>query len=202
MNAGQVFAAMKLRTADIGPTSVSSSDVEVRRMVDALNSTGLELMRRAEWRGLMKVYTDTPGSGAEFTPLPQDFHRLQENNAVFLEPNRRAVKVITSSVLWDAAANSSATPIYNYCRIDNNRLYFWPLFDGVKEMTLRYISDRWVADSTVISANADEFNVPFDVLLKGAVYRWHRTKGFDYTDYLSEYEAALQAELLVNRGSP
>ena len=208
MIVSEALESLSLRTTDITDPSVTSTDTEVRRMFDALNATGFDMMRRAEWRDLLKVINVV--SPVESIPLPDDFHRLQENNAVVVRltaSSVRIAKMVNSPILWEHIDSVPGLGlIYPYARIQGDTLHLHPTVETSQStgqsVTVHYVSKNWVGGGDRIANNGDRLNLPGDVLVKGAVYRWNRLKGFDYEDYLSEYEAALQAEITVNRGLP
>ena len=64
-----------------------------------------------------------------------------------------------------------------------------------------YISTNWVVGKDKISADGDLFNIPEALIVRGAVWRWKRQKGFPFDDVLAEYEADIAAEIKADRGA-
>ena len=52
-----------------------------------------------------------------------------------------------------------------------------------------------------MSSNEDDVLFPEHLLTRATIWRWQRQKGHPYEDLMGEFEAALNAEIMADRGA-
>ena len=182
---------------DIPNARVDSTDIATRQFVAAMNATGKELNRRAEWPETMSSRTFI--SGVSFD-LPTNFSRLPERGAVRLvtsDDTYKPVRVVVAPEQW--AFLESRESLQPYCHLSEGQLHFLPELDFNGAM-VSYVTNEWVSGSNQITEDGDTFNVPEELVVMGALWRWKRQKGLPYQDELAEYEAAMLADIKAGRG--
>ena len=206
MNGIEVLSDLILEIGvDLDPNlRVSSDDVTIRRMVRFINAAGRELMERAEWSRLTRDASVPRGTLS--WPLPDDHHRLADINPVRLntdpltEQRYKPVRLVVAPEQW---AFISARPSrQDYCYLNQGRLLFSnpvPLLGA----TVTYISDNWVEGHNALTQDGDVFNLPPNLLVRGALWRWLRQEGDpSFQDVVSEYEGMIEREIFADRGIP
>lgn len=171
------------------PNSASGDDPDAVKLVQFINETGDELMRRVDWSCLRKTVS-IPGSGTPAPAnLPADYSRLIKGYAI--KVNGTPVRGGLTGDEWNSLTPAAGIPRY-FQRI-GDQIAFYPYPASGVSVSVTYQSKNWVkGGKPEMSADTDEPCIPERLLEMGGVWRFKRHIGADYSDYLSEYEAAIE----------
>lgn len=165
---------------------VGSVEQEVIDVLRCINEAGLELMSRFDWPQLQKEYVITL-TGNVAHNLPSDYSRMVRGAAVMADGSP-----VRGALADDEFARLVQTPgVPRYYRSTLSTIQFWP-YASAGSARVTYISRNWLAgDRSVVSADDNTPLFEDELVRKGALVRFKRMKGHDFTDYLAEYEGDL-----------
>ncbi|WP_454917430.1 phage adaptor protein [Xanthobacter sediminis] len=169
-------------------SSVSSGDADRVLFGRLINDAGAELARRVDWGALRKtVMLSGVGSPTAFA-LPDDCARLAPGLSVVcgISPVRGSL----TSDEWASLPATMGDPRYFY--LAGSQIAFYPYLRAGAAASVTYQSAHWAAGDTDALTQADDTPiVPAALLVSGAVWRWRRHTGKDFSDHMSEFEAQL-----------
>ncbi|WP_333947592.1 hypothetical protein [Candidatus Liberibacter brunswickensis] len=69
----------------------------------------------------------------------------------------------------------------------------------------RYFSKNWIVGNNkksknIISEDEDTTLLPEDLLIKNVIWRWRRAQGLSFSDYLREFDTAIDMEAILCSG--
>jgi len=169
-------------------TLVSNTEVAYVEVRNAMEDAANEIARRVDWRGLQATTTITgTGSNDDFA-LPSGFSRLTRGNAVSVAG--APVRGGLSDDEWFSLTAAEGTP--RFYRLKADTISFFPYPASGASVLVSYLTENWCSAGGSVWANdTDTALIPEDLIVKGAVWRYKRQKGLDYSDQLAEFEAAL-----------
>lgn len=170
------------------PTTVGGTDADSVKLREFINEAGREIARRVDWSALRKSATITGNGTAAHQTIAADYDRLARGLNVIAdgEPVRGS---LTQSE-WFGLEAVEGTPRYFY--LSNDEIAFWPYLANSETARVQYQSKNWV-NSTAEEMTQDGDTAAFneDLVMVGAVWRWRRHVGKDFSDQMAEYEATL-----------
>lgn len=171
------------------PTQVfGSTDPNSVKVGQFINETGQELARRGDWAALEKVTTITGTGSNDAFALPSDFARLTNGNAVSVAG--AAIRGSLSRDEWFSLTHSEGTP--RYFRLMGGAVSFYPFpADGVS-ISVSYIGSGWCSAGNVLMNDSNTILLPEPLVARGAIWRFKRSIGADFSDHMAEYEAMLE----------
>lgn len=170
------------------PDTVQGDDPDAVKLRQFINETGDELARRVDWSSLRKTATITGTGFSAPYDLPSDYSRLIQGYAV--KVNGSPVRGGLTADEWNALTPVQGTPRYFQTAAGKIALYPYPP-EGMG-VSLTYQNDRWVSGNKKEMSRDDDVSlIPERLLEMGGIWRSKRHIGGDYSDYLSEYEAAI-----------
>jgi hypothetical protein len=179
-------------------TSVyGADDANAKTMMEIAKQAGDEIARRVDWQRMLKQVTP---SVAVYV-LPDDYNRMTPGGAL-RSPTGEFARPVLSSGQWAViSAVPSAQP---YFFIKANVIGISPVSFAATAI-MDYVSKNWIKTNAGIekdtfSADDDTVLFPERLLIKNILWRWRRQKGFEFEDFLSEFEADLIAEIRADRG--
>lgn len=171
------------------PAAISASDPDAVLIGQFINEAGQEVARRVDWGVLRKTHTITGDGFASEFDLPADFERfpLGLNIMAGINPVRGSL----TSDEWLSLSPIAGTPRYFYLR--GSKIAFYPFPRSGEAVRVQYQSKNWAVNGTAtkLTSNNDTSMVPEALLETGAVWRWRRHVGKDYSDHVGEFEAQL-----------
>lgn len=167
---------------------VSSGDPNAVKLLQMMNETGREIARRADWGALEKTATITGTGANDAFALPADFARLSVGNAVLFSGN--PVRGGLSRDEWLSLTHAEGTP--RYFRLTGSSISFYPFPASGQAVTVAYQSKNWCTGGESFTADDQEPSIPHELVCRGTIWRWKRSEGQDFSDYLAEYEAMLE----------
>jgi hypothetical protein len=188
----EIAKGMAVNIGEDTPVSVQDDTPFCRLAGQFINETGRELIRRVDWHSLNKMFTITGNGSNQSYALAPDHDRLIRGLCVTIGGN--LVRGSLSQDEWMALVPSVGDPRYFMAAANSIRFYPYPASGAV--VSISYQSTQWVKDAngngkSSLMKDSDNALLPHDLLLRGAVYRWYRHAGRDFSDHLAEYEAQL-----------
>jgi hypothetical protein len=165
--------------------SITQTDIDLLR---CLTEAGQELASRFDWPQMRLPYTVT-GAGNVPHNLPDDYSRMIRGHGVTV--NGANVRGSTSDDEFNRLTPVLGTP--RYYRTTPTTIEFWPYINTPTTAQLLYITKNWLTGNKSVPTADDDRPVFDDILLhKGALVRWRRMKGMEFSDWLDEYEGDLK----------
>ena len=169
------------------PTIVLNGDDDARLVQQFTTEAAKELERRVDWGALRKTHIIS-GSGLDSRfPLPSDFSRLIEGAAVIC--NGVPLRGGLSADEWNSFTSVVGTP--RYFRIDGDWILLYPYPSAGVNVEMTYQSKNWTGTGDTWNDDAEEAELPEDLIALGAVWRWKRYMAADFQDYVAEFESML-----------
>jgi hypothetical protein len=168
---------------------VGSNNPDAVKLLQLMNETGQEIARRADWGALEKTPTVSATGTAQTYALPSDFSRLSLGSAVTF--NGMPVRGGLSRDEAFALPATIGTP--RYFRLAGKTIRFYPHPPALSQVLVSYQTANWCFNGgTGFSADDDEPLIPDELMTRGTIWRWKRSEGQDFSDFLAEYEAMLE----------
>jgi len=182
-------------------TAIGNPDPNIALMLDAIQDTGDELVERAGWQALKQPDPATfTGDGT--TPrfaLPSNFLRLGPADTFMSSKYpllRMPGPVNEENLLMMKEVPMNVQP--SVWRVVENEIEFYPVLGSGEVVSYVYGQDTWVLDpngnpytTAVLTTDYDTFAVSERLLRQGAVWRWKMAKGFEYAEFMQDYETTL-----------
>jgi hypothetical protein len=183
---------MAVNIGEETPDSVQGTDPFSRMAVQFINETGKDMVRRVDWHVLSKTWAVTGDGTDRAYSLAPDHDRLVRGLAVSVDGNP-----VRGSLSQDELASvvmSEGLPRYFWATSSTIRFYPFPAAATVANVF--YQSKEWAVATTEVglstmSKDSDVSLLSGDLLMRGAVARWLRHAGKDFSDQMAEYEAML-----------
>ncbi|MGU3496099.1 hypothetical protein ACLBXM_18815 [Xanthobacteraceae bacterium A53D] len=169
-------------------TAISAADPDHVLFGRVINAAGDEVARRVDW-GVMRKRAVLSGIGTQAAfPLPDDFARLTVGMSVACGTS--PVRGSLTADEWASLPQTMGDPRYFY--LAGAQIAFYPYLRAGAEASVSYQSINWAADDAPkLTLAGDTAVVPAPLLVSGAVWRWRRHTGKDFSDHLAEFEAQL-----------
>jgi len=174
------------------PNTAQSDDPDAIKLVQFVNETGLELSRRVNWNALTFVHRVTATGLDQKYALPADFSRLSDGLCVNCDGT--PVRGGLTADEWFSLTPEEGDP--RFFRLLGKSLGVYPYPEVSQLLAVSYISSQWAHDVSnhgivEMSKDNDEALIPSALIARGAVWRFLRHVGKDFSDHLAEYEAML-----------
>ena len=192
MNLLEIATEIAIEVGEATPTTAQDKSPFTRLAVQFINETGRELVRRVDWHVLNETYTFLGDGLDRFYPFPESYARLTRGQSIVADG--APVRGSLTADEWNSLARAPGQP--RYFRATANGVGFYPLADIGVSVSVSYQSRNWVrqvSDQTTdkMAQDNDETILPAPLLVRGAVWRWYRHTGRDYSDHLAEFETML-----------
>ena len=169
---------------DVPSALVSATDGAELLLKNCMNESGKEIATRKDWPELRKSYTLT-GNGTPAINLPSDYSRMVKGWSVTVSGN--PVRGSLSDEEFNRLVPIEGVP--RYYRSSGSTIELWPYLGTGITASIIYQTVNWL-DGDRFEIIADDARPLFsdELLRKGAMWRWRRAKGQDFTDWLAEFE--------------
>lgn len=196
-----VRCGVKKKPTDI--TSVMSSADEIAQQLAAYAADAAQdCMERADWRDLKMEGQISGDGGTTQWPLPVDFQRMSKSDScpygsLFSYTLRDELYGPVSEGWLLSAKVSGAHPANPVWRVIGGAIEVWPALALNDVVVFNYVSKNWCmsADGSrrrpTWEKDDDISLVSEDTVMKGAIWRWKRSKGLDYAEEFRDYETSL-----------
>jgi len=172
---------------DVPDAVFSSTDPTTVDVLRCINEAGVELATRFDWPQLRKLYTISLAGNVPHN-LPTDYSRMVRGASVSV--NGVFVRGSVSDEEFNRLSPVAGAP--RYYRASPTAIEFWPYASAPDEAKLIYISRNWLAgNKDAVDSDSNQPVIEDELVRKGALVRFKRMKGHDFTDFLEEYEGDL-----------
>lgn len=185
-------------------TVIGNTDANILLFAACAQDIGDEMTERVNWQD-QKISTPATFTGDGTTTLfalPSNFQALSPSDTFVssLYPTLRMFGPVNE----DDLLRMKALPVVltpSYWRQVDNKIEFFPALAAGEIVSYVYAGDSWIntsGGSPVIPAIwAADTNVAIlseRTIMLGTVWKWKRTKGFDYAEEFATYERSLEAQ--------
>ena len=189
--------------------AIGSTDPNVALLIDCAQDAGDDAVERVNWQALkLQAPASFTGDGVTAAfPLPLDFERLSPSDVFVsdLYPTWKLPGPVYEGDLLRLKALPMAIPVHVWRQVGlavNGfivpSIEFFPILGAGETITFVYARGAWITNSIgaqyanhTWQADSDLSLIPERIIRLGAVWRWKRRKGFDYSEEMNDYEGAL-----------
>lgn len=188
------------------PTAIfGSTDPNIPILLRLAQQEGRELVRRHDWQALKVDYTVASIAAELQTALPADYQRLLPYPELW---NRSLVLRYTGptdDITWGRLKALNVNSSIGNWRLIGGALAITPTPAAGQTLALPYISKNWARSSlgapqSRFSVDTDTTVLPESLFTLGIVWRWKKSKGFDYAEDMVTYERELERACSRDRG--
>jgi hypothetical protein len=186
-------------------TIFGSTDPNVPLLLRLAQQEGRELSRRHDWQALKVDYT-VPTVATELqTAFPADFHRLLPYPELWNRSLALQYSGPTDDTTWGRLKALNINSGIGSWRLIGNQLAITPNPVAGQTLAFPYISKNWARSSlgaaqSRFSADTDTAVLPESLFTLGIVWRWKKSKGFDYAEDMATYEREVERACSRDRG--
>lgn len=181
---------------------VGSTDLQAAQLRELLVEEGMALAGRSAsgWQALLREATFTTaaqedqGSLATIMGAANAYRAIVEDT-IWNRTTQEAIYGPNTPQGWQRRKASIDLGPYPQFRIRGNRLLLYPVPTAGNACYFEYASRNWliseggIAYRQSIEADTDIPLLPEDLLMMGLKWRWHKSKGLDYSQDFDDYEA-------------
>lgn len=168
-------------------TIISTEEPDFVKLAQFINEAGQELARRVDWTSTRRTQSYLGTGYNAFYDLPDDYSRLIRGYAVKVDGS--PVRGGLTGDEWNALEPVGGTP--RYFHTIGQQIAFYPYPAGDQTVVLTYQSMNWIEGKQELTTDDDVPLVPRRLMEMGALWRFKRHIGGDYSDYLAEYEQVI-----------
>jgi hypothetical protein len=194
------------------PTAaIGTTDPNIALLIDCAQDAGDDAVERVNWAAL-KLQTPVTFLGDGLTaafPLPVGFQALSPSDTFVsdLYPTWNLPGPVSEGALVKLKALPMAIPVHVWRQVGGSvqgtgmivpMIEFFPPLGIGETVSYVYAARRWITNSVgaqyaepIWCADSDISLIPQRLIRLGAVWRWKRRKGFDYSEEMNDYEGAL-----------
>lgn len=191
--------------------AIGTTDPVIALLIDCAQDAGDDAVERVNWMAL-KLQTPVTFLGDGVTaafPLPLGFQALSPSDVFVsdLYPTWKLPGPVSEGDLLRLKALPMAIPVHVWRQVGSSpagsgmivpMIEFFPPLGIGETVSYVYASGRWITSSLgtqyatpVWQADSDISLISERLIRLGAVWRWKRRKGFDYSEEMNDYEGAL-----------
>jgi hypothetical protein len=193
----------RLGMGDSVPSAVmTSSDASVAVMRALATQEGRELAKRGAWQRLVREHSFTTVAQTEQTGgVPTDFDRLLPGTVWNYTQREEIVGPLTAEE-WQQLSASVVGPPDLHFRIRGNAFLIIPNPPADETVKFEYVSSYWVdadndgtGDATAWATDTDSTVLDEELITKGIIWRWLKSRRMPFADELAEYNEQVAAAL-------
>lgn len=189
------------------PTQVTSStDREMQEVTRLANEIANRLMNVYDWQALQTLYTINGTGLTETFPMPADYDRMPQNQAMWSSRWTWAFNHVADVNTWLEYLVVPYTFVNGNWMIQGDQYHFLPIMAVGETMKFYYISENIIQSAA--GANKAEFTADDDVLRideklleLGMIWQWRANKGLPYQEDMLNYEKQLNKRMRRDKGS-
>jgi hypothetical protein len=193
-------------------TAVSATDLQIVQLTALVTRDGRELAGRCQWTALNREATFTSVAAEDQGTLVGTIVASTAglkyiiNNTLWDRSTKYPLNGPASGRTWQAEKAFGITGPYARYRIQGNHLYLLPAPEAGLTLSFEYQSENWVSSSdglTFRSRFTQDEDFPLldsSLLTMGAIWRWKKAKGLEYSQDFEDYESAV-ADAMARDGT-
>lgn len=173
----------------------ASTDRTSLELADTVNTSALQILDDYDWQKLIRTATIT-GDGVETAfPLPADYSRMVKD-ASLVGPNWRFYpsQQMQDFNHWLELIDYPVATWEQRWMVFGGNLNVRPIMPLGEVMSYGYISTSIVqgSDPTTFTADTDSFVLDDELLRLGIIWNWKKSKGYDFSAELAQYQQRLE----------
>lgn len=188
------------------PSAVmSSTDLTVRTLLGFAQQEGRELARAATWQALQteKTFT-TVAQELQTSAIPTDFDWYMQDT-MYNRTSRRKVEGPLTPGEWQVTKATLVTLVNPAFRIRGRNILITPTPSAGDTVAYEYISKNWCesesgTDQSSWAADSDVGLLDEELMTLGVIWRYRKSKGFDYAEDFRSYEV-MKNQLMLRDGA-
>ena len=201
----QIVRSACLRVGVNRPSTASgATDLQTQQMWGLLSFEGQQLCARFDWQActLEKTFTTIASTdqgafvgGAQINFADSDAYDHVISDTLWDRTTKYAPRPTTGDV-WQGEVASGITGPYGKFRIRGGNLIIYPTPAAGLTLAFEYKTKNWVAITATADPTLDAFSddaqysvLDWQIIEQGLVWRWLKTKGFEYAEDFNTYEA-------------
>lgn len=189
---------------------VGSTDLTSQLFYRLANQGGKELMRYHDWQALTteQTFTTTATVSQVAGALPTaSFDRMLHNAELWNRSLNQRYSGPTQQRYWQQLkANVSVGGVTGWWRIINGALAIYPAPTTGETVAYEYIDKRWAQSATGTNqekflADTDVARISEDIITLEIIWRFRKSKGFQYAEDLATCEREKEKIAARDRGT-
>mgnify|MGYP003349225351 CR=1 FL=1 len=191
------------------PTVVfTSTNQQVIQLRTLMNTEGKQLAQRHQWQRITVQQTfTTVALQAQSAALPSDFDRFC-NDSMW---NRTTVRKVYGPLTEQEYQQYQAYPIFTTVNpaffVRGNVIQMQPIPTADQTVAYSYVSTNWAETSggtglAAMTADTDVSRLPEMLVTLGVIWRFKKSKGFDYAEDFNTYQEQVAQVTGRDGGSP
>lgn len=188
--------------------AVSATDLNTQQMIAMATQEGEETSSSYDWRKMKIAWVITGDGTTTLWPLPTDFERTLPGEA-FWSSTYPTIPLIgpMADEEFLAAKALPVFPVRPIWRLIGTKVEIWPALAAGEIVNSQYRTLNWVVASDGVTTKAaftqdsDTVLFPERILTLGVIWRYKRSKGFDYAEEFRTYQMEREKVAGHNAGS-
>lgn len=196
MNIIQIVQSASL-SIDVDQPQVlfTSTDRTALELANTVNTSALQILDDYDWQKLIKTATIV-GDGIETAfALPADYSRMVKD-ASLIGPNWRFYpsQQMQDYNQWLELIDYPIATWEQRWMVFGGNLNVRPIMPLATTLSYGYISSSIVlgSDPTTFTADSDQFVLDDELLRLGIVWNWKKSKGYDFSADLAQYQQRME----------
>ena len=187
-----LLSAMQNVAKNVGvkqPLSITGNNTgDAVKLLQFANEAGDELARRVDWHQMRKTVSVVGTGFPALLDIRPDYARMVQGLSVI--HNGEPVRGGLTADEWNSLPERMGAP--RYYQTVGQKIGFYPYLEEGATVGVTYISTGWTSAGKSAFTNDDDTTLfPERLLEMGTVWRFKRHISADYSDYLAEFESAL-----------
>lgn len=187
---------------------IGSQDANAKILLRLARSEAHELARRHDWQGMTFSHSFTSSAQElQTNGLPSDYDRMIYDVQVWDRTRNQRLTGPTNSNQWMLLKSGVTAGVHGAWRLLGGKFHIYPVPPADITYEFEYVSKAWAVTETgelrqSFSFEADDDTTVFpDALLKtGIIWRYRKSKGFDYSEEMSTHERWVELACSRDRG--
>lgn len=181
-------------------TIIGSLDPNVPLLLRLAQQEGRELARRHDWQALRVAYTVATLAAQAQTDFPTDFDRLMPYPELWNRTRSQKYLGPVGARQWQQILSSGMSGgVPGWWCIIGGVLQITPAPTAGETLAFDYMSKNWAASAAggakaKFELDTDVARIPERLITLGIVWRWKKSKGFDYAEDMATYEREVERE--------
>ncbi len=191
-----------------------STDPIVMQFAALANREGIDLAKRHQWGPITKAVTfTTVATQLQTAFLPSDFDRFCDDSMWNTSIARKVYGPLTEQEWQQYQAFPIFTTVNPAFIIRQNQFYLQPAPAAGQTLSYSYVSTQWCQSGpapisppdnpqTLFAADTDIALIPETLMTLGIIWRFKKSKGFDYAEDFRTYNQQVDQTTARDGGSP
>lgn len=186
----------------------ASTNQQVIQLCGLANREGKDLYKKHQWQRITAQQTFTTlAQETQTLAIPADFDRFVNDSMWNRSIARKVYGPMTEQQYQMYAAFPIFTAVNPAFIIRGNAYIMQPAPSAGNTIAYSYVKKYWCTDSggtgqTALTADTDIILLPEDLVTLGIIWRFKKSKGFDYAEDFRTYEKQIAIKMGSDGGAP